>query len=158
MREAESFGFEDIFSEFKKRVDVQLEKEDADTHYNLGIAYKEMGLLDDAVREFQIAASDPKMEFDCYNLIGLCYMEKGTPQKAIDSFKKGLGLKDRKEEEYASMSYELGKAYELSGMAAEALAAYTETQKRSPGFRDVDSKVASLDSVKEIKKGRVSYV
>lgn len=158
MREAERFGFEDIFSEFKKGVDAQLEKEDAETHYNLGIAYKEMGLLDDAVREFRIAASDPKKEFDCYNLIGICYVEKGTPQKAVEVFKKGLELPGRSEDEYASMDYELGRAYELSGMTAEALAAYTETRRRSPGFRDVDDKISSLSGGREVKKGRISYL
>jgi tetratricopeptide (TPR) repeat protein len=158
MSEAERFGFEDIFSEFKKGVEAQLGKEDAETHYSLGIAYKEMGLLDDAVREFRIAASDPDREFDCYSLIGICYVEKGSPQKAVEVFKKGLELPGRSDEEYASLSYELGKAYELSGMTAEALAAYMETQRRSPGFRDVESKILSLGGGRGVKKGRVSYV
>ena len=158
MREAEKFGFEDIFSDFKKGVEAQLEKEDTETHYNLGIAYKEMGLIDDAIREFTIAAADPKKEFDSYNLIGICYIEKGVPQKAIEVFKKGLKLPGRSEDEYASMNYDMGQAYELAGMKADALTAYTETQKRSPGFRDVEAKVASLGVGREIKKRRVSFV
>lgn len=158
MREGEKFGFEDLFSEFKKGVEAQLEKEDTETHYNLGIAYKEMGLLDDAVREFKIAASDPKKEFDSYNLMGICYVEKGIPQKAIDIFKKGLELSGRAEDEYASMNYELGEAYKQCGMIAEALSAYGETSRRSPGFRDVESKIARLGGTKEVKKGRVSFI
>lgn len=158
MREAEKFGFEDIFSDFKKGVEAQLEKEDTETHYNLGIAYKEMGLIDDAIREFTIAAADPKKEFDSYNLIGICYIEKGVPQKAIEVFKKGLKLPGRSEDEYASMNYDMGQAYELAGMNADALTAYTETQKISPGFRDVEAKVASLGVGREIKKRRVSFV
>ncbi|MDO8446281.1 MAG: tetratricopeptide repeat protein [Deltaproteobacteria bacterium] len=158
MREGEKFGFEDLFSEFKKGVETQLEKEDTETHYNLGIAYKEMGLLDDAVREFKIAASDPKKEFDSYNLIGICYVEKGIPQKAVDIFKKGLELTGRAENEYASMNYELGEAYEQCGMIAEALSAYGESSRRSPGFRDVESKIARLGGTREVKKGRVSFI
>lgn len=158
MREAEKFGFEDIFSEFKKGVESQLEKEDTETHYSLGIAYKEMGLVDDAIREFNIAATDPKKEFDSYNLIGICYIEKREPQKAIEVFKKGLRLPGRSEDEYASMNYDMGQAYELAGMNADALTAYTETQKRSPGFRDVEAKIASLGGGREVKKRRVSFV
>ncbi len=158
MREGEKFGFEDLFSEFKKGVESQLEKEDTETHYNLGIAYKEMGLLDDAVREFKIAASDPKKEFDSYNLMGICYIEKKDPKKAIDIFKKGLELPGRTEDEYASMNYEVGQSYEQCGMIAEALSAYGETSKRSPGFRDVESKIARLGGAREVKKGRVSFI
>ena len=158
MRDAEKFGFEDIFSEFKKGVDTQLEKEDTETHYNLGIAYKEMGLLDDAIREFKIASADHKIEFDCYNLIGICYVEKGVPLKAVEVFKKGLELPGISSDEYAGMSYELGTAYELSGMTAEALSAYTETDKKNPGFRDVQSRIVRLGGSRETKRGRVSYV
>ena len=158
MREAEKFGFEDIFSEFKKGVDTQLEKEDTETHYNLGIAYKEMGLIDDAIREFKIASADHKIEFDCYNLIGICYVEKGVPLKAVEIFKKGLQLPGIGDDEYASMNYELGTAYELSGMTAEALSAYMETSKKNSGFRDVQSKISQLGGSRETKRGRVSYV
>ncbi len=158
MREAEKFGFEDIFSEFKKGVDTQLEKEDTETHYNLGIAYKEMGLLDDAIREFKIASADHKIEFDCYNLIGICYVEKGAYKKAVETFKKGLQLPGISDDEYASMNYELGTAYELSGMTGEALSAYMETSKKNSGFRDVQSKISQLGGSRETKRGRVSYV
>lgn len=158
MKEAEKFGFEDIFSEFKKGVDSQLEKEDTETHYNLGIAYKEMGLLDDAIREFKIASADPKIEFDCFNLIGICYVEKGVPLKAVEIFKKGLELPGRTNDEYASMNYELGSAYELAGMNSEALSAYTEGEKKNPGFRDIQSKISKLGGGRETKRGRVSYV
>ena len=158
MREAEKFGFEDIFSEFKKGVDTQLGKEDTETHYNLGIAYKEMGLLDDAIREFKIASADHKIEFDCYNLIGICYVEKEDYKKAVEIFKKGLQLPAITDDEYASMSYELGTAYELSGMTGEALSAYLETSKKNSGFRDVQSKISQLGGSRETKRGRVSYV
>lgn len=158
MREAEKFGFEDIFSEFKKGVDTQLEKEDTETHYNLGIAYKEMGLLDDAIREFKIASADHKIEFDCYNLMGICYVEKEAYKKAIEIFRKGLQLPDISDDEYASMNYELGTAYELSGMTGEALSAYMETSKKNSGFRDVQSKISQLGGSRETKRGRVSYV
>jgi tetratricopeptide (TPR) repeat protein len=158
MREAEKFGFEDIFSEFKKGVDTQLEKEDTETHYNLGIAYKEMGLLDDAIREFRIASADHKIEFDCYNLIGICYVEKEDYKKAVETFRKGLQLPGISDDEHASMNYELGTAYELSGMTGEALSAYMETSKKNSGFRDVQSKISQLGGSRETKRGRVSYV
>lgn len=158
MREAEKFGFEDIFSEFKQGVESQLEKEDSETHYNLGMAYKEMGLLDDAIREFKIAAADPVREFDSYNLIGICILEKGNPKKAIEVFREALELPDRSNDEYAGMNYELGMAYEQCGMIVDALAAYTEANNYIPGFRDAEGKIAALGGGRQVKKAKVSYI
>jgi len=58
----------------KQGVEKQLSREDTETHYNLGIAYMEMELYDDAMREFKIAMKDPVFEFDCYNRLGLSFM------------------------------------------------------------------------------------
>ena len=83
-------GLADIFKEFKKGVDKQLGKEDYDTRYNLGIAYKEMGLIDEAIAEFQLAAKDEKRLLECSSMLGICFLEKGMPKLAIKWFEKGL--------------------------------------------------------------------
>src|SRR5262249_36137488 len=63
--DGQNYSLEDILSDFKKGVEKQLGSEDYDTRYNLGIAYKEMGLIDEAIAEFQIAAKDPKRFLEC---------------------------------------------------------------------------------------------
>ena len=70
---------EEIFREFKKGVEQQLSPEDYETHYNLGIAYKEMSLTDEAISEFQRAAKSPQYAVECCSMLGLCFLEKGLP-------------------------------------------------------------------------------
>ena len=83
-------SLEDIFREFKKGVEQQLSAEDYETHFNLGIAYKEMGLVDEAIGEFQLASKDPARAVECCSMLGLCFLEKGMPQLAIKWYRKGL--------------------------------------------------------------------
>ena len=85
-------SLEDIFREFKKGVEQQLSAEDYETHYNLGIAYKEMGLLDDALHEFEVALSGKgrKKEIDCLTMIGVCHLEKGEPAAAVEAYQRAL--------------------------------------------------------------------
>ncbi|HEX9161989.1 MAG TPA: tetratricopeptide repeat protein, partial [Thermoanaerobaculia bacterium] len=95
----EEQSLEEIFKEFKKGVEQQLDSEDYDTHYNLGIAYKEMGLIDEAIAEFQLASKDPGRAVECCSMLGLCFLEKGMPQLAIKWYRKGLETRDIKESE-----------------------------------------------------------
>ena len=81
-------GLADIFKEFKKGVDKQLGKEDYDTRYNLGIAYKEMGLIDEAIAEFQLAAKDEARVLECSSMLGICFLEKGMPKLAMKWFEQ----------------------------------------------------------------------
>ncbi|HSD29953.1 MAG TPA: tetratricopeptide repeat protein, partial [Vicinamibacteria bacterium] len=76
----------DIVREFQKGVDKQLGKEDYETRYNLGIAYKEMGLVDEAIAEFQLAAKDEARLLECASMLGICFVEKGMPKLAVKWF------------------------------------------------------------------------
>ena len=75
-----------IFEEFKKGLEKEIGTEDYETHYNLGIAYKEMGLIDDAIKEFQTSKNDPERLIPSVSMLGMCYMAKGLYSLAIDSF------------------------------------------------------------------------
>ncbi|HWE29636.1 MAG TPA: tetratricopeptide repeat protein, partial [Polyangia bacterium] len=118
--------------------------EDFETHYDLGIAYKEMGLLDDAINEFRIVMKDPAREVQCHLMIGLCFLEKGMQTDAIGQFKKGLYVEGITEREALSMYFELGQAYERLNDPREALYYYDKVMKRDPNFRDVQSRVGAL--------------
>jgi hypothetical protein len=137
-------GLADIFKEFKKGVDKQLGKEDYDTRYNLGIAYKEMGLIDEAIAEFQLAAKDEARLLECASMLGICFLEKGMPKLAMKWFEKGLKAPGRTEEEYAALRYDLASAHEAAGDVDRALALFSDLYGQDANFRDVATKVRDL--------------
>jgi hypothetical protein len=137
-------GLADIFKEFKKGVDKQLGKEDYDTRYNLGIAYKEMGLVDEAIAEFQLAARDQGRLLECSSMLGICFLEKGMAKLAVKWFEKGLGAPGRSEEEYQGLRYDLAAAHEVAGDSDRALQLYTDLYGQDANFRDVANKVREL--------------
>jgi tetratricopeptide (TPR) repeat protein len=134
----------DLFREFQKGVDKQLGKEDYETRYNLGIAYKEMGLVDEAVAEFQLAAKDEDRLLECASMLGICFIEKGMPKLAVKWFEKGLQAQGRSEQEYLGLRYDLANALEAAGDPARAREIYTELYGQDAGFRDVANKVRQL--------------
>ena len=137
-------GLADIFKEFKKGVDKQLGKEDYDTRYNLGIAYKEMGLIDEAIAEFQLAAKDLNRTLECSSMLGICFMEKGMPKLAVKWFEKGLKAEGRTDEEYQGLRYDLAMAHEAAGETDKALHLFTDLYGQNANFRDVAAKVRDL--------------
>jgi tetratricopeptide (TPR) repeat protein len=134
----------DLFREFQKGVDKQLGKEDYETRYNLGIAYKEMGLVDEAVAEFQLAAKDESRLLECASMLGICFIEKGMPKLAVKWFEKGLQAQGRSDEEYLGLRYDLASALEAAGDSARALEIFTELYGQNAKFRDVADRVRQL--------------
>jgi tetratricopeptide (TPR) repeat protein len=137
-------GLAEIFKEFKAGVDRQLGKEDYDTRYNLGIAYKEMGLVDEAIAEFQLAAKDENRVLECSSMLGLCFMEKGMPKLAIRWFERGLKATGRTDEEYLGLRYDLAAAHEAAGDTQAALGLYSDLYGQNANFRDVAEKIRQL--------------
>lgn len=129
---------------FQKGVDELLGKEDYETRFNLGIAYKVMGLLNEAVAEFQLAAQDESRLLECASLLGVCYMEKGMPMVAVRWFEKGLQVQGRSEEQYLALRYDLATALEQAGELDRALALFTELR-----LADLIEKVAEAFRVQE---------
>jgi tetratricopeptide (TPR) repeat protein len=133
-----------VFAQFKKGVEAQIGLEDTDTHFDLGIAYKEMGLLDDAIGEFKLSMSNPVKECLAHTMVGLCLVEKGSLADAISHFKKGLYCDTKSEREELGLYYELGAAYELLHDPKEALYYFQKVQKRDGGFRNVAARIRTL--------------
>jgi len=145
----EEQSLEEIFREFKKGVEQQLDSEDYDTHYNLGIAYKEMGLIDEAIGEFQLASKDPKKTIECCSMLGLCFLEKGMPQLAIKWYQKGLEVPEIKDEEHLGLTYDLGSVYMEVGDTANAQKALLEVYGLNSNYRDIVGRIKQLESVKK---------
>jgi tetratricopeptide (TPR) repeat protein len=151
-------GLAAIFDEFREAVEEPEEgaSEDFDTHYQMGLAYREMGLLDQAVEEFQAATAltapgDGTPRFlQCCNLLGHCFMEKGMPRPAALWFKKGLAAPGHTEDEYQAMRYDLGTAYERMGDNERAIEVLSEVYAIDVSYRGVAERLRELQN-KEVR-------
>lgn len=135
---------ETVFAQFKQGVAKVVSADDAETHYDLGIAYKEMGLTDDAISEFMVAAQAPRKQCLAQNMIGMCMLEKGDMPAAIPWFEQALNAPLRSDREEMGLFYELGNAYEFVGNNVRALDYFRKAQARDPRFRDVQERVRKL--------------
>jgi tetratricopeptide (TPR) repeat protein len=142
-------SLQDIFREFRKGVEQQLSSEDYETHYNLGIAYKEMGLLDEAIGEFQLASKAPALTVECCSLLGLCFLEKGMPQLAVKWYAKGLATPGIRESETAGLLYDLGRVYQDSGDVNLAYKTFLEVYGINTNYRDVVERVRDLEQARK---------
>jgi len=130
----------DIVDGFKKGVAEVLSPEAYDTHYNLGIAYREMGLVDEAIGEFQLSAKDPEHLVDSCSMLGACFLEKGFPDLAVKWYKRGLVA----EEESLSLLYDLGSVYAISGEREAAYEVFVEIYGVNSHYRDVVARLEEL--------------
>jgi tetratricopeptide (TPR) repeat protein len=142
-------SLQDIFREFRKGVEQQLSAEDYETHYNLGIAYKEMGLLDEAMGEFQLASKAPALTIECCSLLGLCFLEKGMPQLAIKWYGKGLATPGIRESETAGLLYDLARVYQDTGDVQQAYKTFLEVYGINTNYRDVVERVRNLEEARK---------
>ena len=121
-----------------------LSPEDYDTHFNLGIAYREMGLLDEAIGEFQLAAKDDRYVVDSSSLLGICFLEKGLPELAVRSYRKGLESPSISADATLGLLYDMGNAYMSLGDSEAAYKTFVEVYGLNSHYRDVSTKLQEL--------------
>ena len=129
---------------FKTDVDEQIAADDMESHYNLGIAYREMGLHDDAISEFEKAQKDPLRYVDCLTLKGLTYSDKGDYPNAEKMFQQALDSAQLEDIQRLNLGYELGLLYERAERHSDALISYRNVLAQDSKYRDVAEKVATL--------------
>jgi tetratricopeptide (TPR) repeat protein len=140
----------EVLEEFRQELGETEEVEDAETHYNLGIAYKEMGLLDEAISEFQKAfkiinrGQSGASRMECCVQLAVCFMDKAMPQIAIKWYLKGLESPGLEPESVLALRYDLGVAYELAGDLNRALECYQEVYAMNIDYRDVADRISAL--------------
>src|SRR6185369_13878861 len=148
-------GLAELFEEFRVAEEGDDVREDYETHYNMGTAYKEMDLMDEAIQEFQNAANLVKPNdgtsryLQCCNMLGHCFIRKGMPEAAVLWFKKGLGAPGHSEDEYQALRYELASAYEQLGDLKQAREFYTEVYGVDVSYREVAEKLSQLRQKQE---------
>ncbi len=122
-----------------------VEAQDTDTHFNLGLAYKEMGLYDEAIQEFLNVGQAPGREVQCRLMIGLCFREQGNFLNAVEQFKAGLHVPGISQQEQFALYYEIAVTYETGiGDLRESLYFYEFIYKRAPDYVDVEKRVSTV--------------
>lgn len=128
--------------EFKEGLEQQRAQEDSETHYNMGIAYMEMEMHEEAFKEFKIALKDPKLEYDCLSRMGLTAMRMGNAEDAITYLEKAVIVEGRNDAEIMGARYELGLSYEMAGLNDKALEQFKIIAEEDPTFREVSEKIS----------------
>jgi len=145
----------EVFEEFRAELgEIDTADEDIETHYNLGVAYREMGLLEEAISEFQkvAKASDRDQAFryalQCCTLLGLSFMEKGQPAIAAVWYQRALRIPDLDRETQLALHYDLGVSLDLAGDAAAAQKSFAEVYATNIDYRDVAERLAAIDKAR----------
>jgi tetratricopeptide (TPR) repeat protein len=147
----ESAPLKEVFDEFRAELgEMGAEDEDLETHYNLGIAFREMGLLEEAIGEFQkvAQANDRGKAFryamQCCTLLGLAFMEKGQPAIAAIWYERALLTPGMDTESILALRYDLGVAQESAGELDAALKSFSQVYAINIDYRDVAERIHSL--------------
>jgi len=125
-------------------------RDDPETHYNLGVAFREMGLLDESIGEFQKVVKGagrgnfPPNFLQACSLLAICFMEKKMPAIAIKWYLRALETPGLDEEALMALQYDLGLAYQQAGDSRRALERFTEVYSQNIDFRDVADKIREL--------------
>ncbi len=112
--------------------------------YNMGLAYRETGLLDEAIDAFKRVISTGEKLFDSYTMLGVTLRERGLHRDAIETFKKAATLEEASQEMKMGILYEIGQTYKAMGETDRALSIFREIQKEHRDFRDVENEIAKL--------------
>jgi tetratricopeptide (TPR) repeat protein len=157
-------GLTEIFQEFQRSMKEQLGDEDYETHYNLGIAYKEMGLMNEAIAELELAEKSPVRRLDAVSMIALCLREMGRFDEAALRLRTGISLAAEGSEDQKGFLYDLAALHEQAGRTVEAQEALRRLHGIDPGYRDVSQRVAAAPPAAAApaaapprKKPKVSY-
>ncbi len=144
----------EMFGELKQELEEEVTAgaDDPETHYNLGVAFREMGLLDEAIAEFQkvCSALDQGKEFSqpvqSYTWLAQCFLDKGVPEAAVRWYERALGTPGLDQDGRLAITYELGSACESAQDRPAALRYFTEVYGANIDYRDVAERIQSLKS------------
>ena len=144
--EAVSFDLAGLLSEFQKGVAAQLAG-DSQSHYDLGMTYREMGLLDQAIESFRVAQEDPRLAPRALEMAGRCLADQGRHHEACGDFRRALGLLDSAEGNDGEVRWHLAHSLTEIGEHEDALTEYERVEAVLPGFEDVAERIVALRRV-----------
>jgi tetratricopeptide (TPR) repeat protein len=145
-----AFDMDDLRSELGLIDGEQVDDSDYETMFQTAVAYKEMGLMEQAIKEFQDAADlvtpndGTRRFFVCANLLGHCFMEMGKPNLAVKWHLRSLEAFDMNDDERRGVWYELGLAYEAEGDRVNAAKYFEQVYAENIDFRDIGERMRNL--------------
>jgi len=142
--EAGEQSVEDVFSAFKDQVADQIGLDDHRAHYDLAIAYKEMGLLDDALREFEAALPSPDLHREACSMLALCHREQGDSAQAARWYRQAVEAASPESPDLMGLRYDLADVLAELGEDQEALSLFRAVHAADPGYRDVALRLSNL--------------
>ena len=131
-------SIEELISEFRREVFESIGEGDYRSHYDLGVAYKGMGLYQEAIEEFEIAAKDDGLKLKALEMTGSCYLEYGKADDAIRILNEGLATEGHADQDYFGIYFLLGNSYERKNDLKSALKSYVDAY-------NIDKKVPALN-------------
>jgi tetratricopeptide (TPR) repeat protein len=158
-------GLAEMFEEYRVSAENDADANDNgdyETHYNLGLAYKEMDLFEEALEEFQVAVGLVNSDdgtpryLQCCNLLGHCFMQKGVPQLAVKWFNKGFNTPSASEDERQALRYELALAHEQLGDLDRAIDLFTEVYGINVSYRGVKERLRELKAHANGENGKAA--
>jgi tetratricopeptide (TPR) repeat protein len=141
--QAVTFDFASMLAEFQRGVETQLSG-DSQAHYDLAVAYREMGLIQQAIDSFRLAAQEPRFKQRCAEMIGHCLLEEGRFEDAVGELSEALADPELDAEASVGIRFELGLALEAGGRSDEALAEFERVFAIQPSYPDVALKIKGL--------------
>ena len=144
----EDADFQDMLRKFKQGISENVEEEDHQSHYDLGVAYKEMGLLDESIAEFQKALRAPSNRVPTYEALGQCFMEKGQVPMAATILSRALHEKGVTEDQLVGVLYLLGQCAEQRGQLEQAVEYYQRVFVIDIQFKDVGDRLTAIESAR----------
>jgi tetratricopeptide (TPR) repeat protein len=140
----EDRDFAELLTQFKAKVSEHVSAEDAGAHYDLGLAFKEMGLVDEAIAEFQVALRAGDERLKIYEELGQCFMMKEQYNVATKVFGRALRMPHEDDLELIGVYYHMGRAFEELGQPADARDAYERVLTLDINFQDVSRRLSRL--------------
>ena len=136
--------FKDLFENFKQGIQGQIPQDDSETHYNLGVAYQEMELFDDAIQEFKIACENPALQHDAYFMMGNCAKELNRLDEAVEHYENALSVGGLSQEQACAIRYEQAVTLRAAGRKKEALEAFQDISNKTSDYRDINQQIKDL--------------
>ena len=133
-----------VFRDFRDEVTRHTELTETEQQYKLGLTYRDMGMIDDAVRELERAARSPRLRFEASALVARLQLDRGNLAAAIEWFERGAEAPSSTPEAGRDLLFELAQTLESAGETARALAVYMELQSDAGDYRDVAARIERL--------------
>lgn len=137
-------SIEGLVSQFRREVFESIGEGDFRSRYDLGVAYKGMGLFQEAIEEFEIAAKDPELRLKAYEMIGSCFLDRGKAEDAVKILTAGLKITNRPPHEYFGIHFLLGNCFEKMKRMKDALKSYMSAYKIDKTVPDLTRKINEL--------------